>query len=207
MEEPLNNEQSLTEQLRRFSGGDRTIAEAVLRQVLPELHRIAVRALGKQYKAPALSPMELINEAWLRSLNNGVGNIESRQHFYSIAALAMRNVLVDFARMRTAQRRGRGEELLSIDSEAGLNLAEPGSPEMLVTIGLLMERLEKRDPETARIVDLHYFSGFTLEEISDISGLTFRQVRHRWERGRDWLRDGLASPKHDPRKGPRRLTL
>lgn len=195
MEEPLNSDESLTDQLRRFSGGDRAIAEVVLRQVLPELHRIAIRELGKQYKAPALSPMELINEAWLKSLDRGGWKIDSRQHFYSIAALAMRNVLVDFARMRAAQRRGRGNEPLSLDSDTGLNLAEPGSLETLVVIGLLMERLEKREPETARIVDMHYFSGFTLDEIADISGLTFRQVRHRWERGRDWLRDGLASPK------------
>jgi DNA-directed RNA polymerase specialized sigma24 family protein len=64
-------------------------------------------------------------------------------------------------------------------------------PETIVQIGILMEKLEKTDGECARVVDMHYFAGFTLEEIAEITGLTFRQVRHRWEKGRDWLKGRL----------------
>jgi RNA polymerase sigma factor (TIGR02999 family) len=182
---------SLTEQLRVFSSGDRMIDEEVLRRVLPELHRIAVRELGREYRIAPLSATELIHEVWLKNLRKGGWEIENRQHFYSFAALAMRHVLIDFARTRTAQRRGNGNFPVSLDTNDLTPSAETSDLENLVEIGILMDRLERRDPQTARIVDLHYFTGFTLEEIAEITGLTFRQVRHRWESGRDWLKDGL----------------
>ncbi len=81
----------------------------------------------------------------------------------------------------------------SLNEDVSGVIAQSASPEAFVQIGILMDRLEKRNPQTARIVDLHYFVGFTLEEIAEITGLTFRQVRHRWEAGRDWLKDGLKA--------------
>ena len=180
---------SLTEQLQRFSGGDRAIAETVLRQVLPELYRIAVRALGRD-REELFSPTELINEIWLRTLRKGGWQIHSRQHFYAIAALAMRQALVDFARFQKAKRRGGKQKPLSLDEHTSVS-SETADPESVIQIGILMDQMELRNPESARIVDLHYFAGFTLEEIADITGMTFRQVRHRWEQGRDWLKDQL----------------
>jgi RNA polymerase sigma factor (TIGR02999 family) len=191
MAEPLKAEPSLTDKLRRFSGGDRTIAEEVLCAVLPELHRLAVRALGHEYNASALSPMELINEVWIRSLHKGGWQIDNREHFYGIAALAMRHALMDFARGRAAQRRGLGNVPLPVDEDIAATGANDERIEEVVLVGMLMERLEKRDSETACVVDMHYFSGFTFEEIANIKGLTLRQVRYRWKCGCDRLKDGL----------------
>ena len=185
-----DNLPSLTEQLQRFSDGDRVIAESVLRQVLPELHRIAVRALGREQDS-SFSPTELINEIWLRKLRQGGWQINSRQHFYAVASLAMRQVLIEFARMRKAERRGGAQTTLSLDGSVTAAGTENIEPESLIQIGILMDRLEKRNAETARIVDMHYFAGFTLDEIAEITGLTLRQVRHRWEFGRNWLKDGM----------------
>ncbi len=192
MDDSADHSPALTEQLRRFSGGDRAIAEAVLREVLPELHKVAVRELRREQKAAALSPTELIHEVWLRNLRNGGWRINSREHFYAIAALAMRQVLVDFARIRVAQKRGNGKSPASLDGHtSAVGLGADADPNALVQIGILMDRLDKQDPDAARVVDMHYFTGFTLEEIVEITGLSFRQVRNRWERGRDWLKDGL----------------
>ncbi len=191
MDDSPDNAPSLTEQLRRFSSGDRLMAEAVLREVLPELHKVAIRELRREHNAAPLSPTELIHEVWLRNLRNGGWQINSREHFYAIAALAMRQVLIDSARIRTAQKRGDGKNPESLDGFTPIGHHRGSDPEALVQIGILMDRLEKQDPAAARIVDMHYFAGFTLEEIAEITGLTFRQVRHRWERGRDWLKDGL----------------
>jgi RNA polymerase sigma factor (TIGR02999 family) len=184
----------LTEQLRRFADGDRAVAEEVLRKVLPELHRVALRELRREHNGVAVTPTELINEVWLRNLRKGGWQINSRQHFYAIASLAMRQVLVDFARTRAAQRRGEGRAE-SYNGHALTDSLESPDPEVMIMVGLLMEKLEKQDPETARIVDMHYFVGFTLEEISEITGLSFKQARQRWERGRDWLKDGLRTKK------------
>jgi RNA polymerase sigma factor (TIGR02999 family) len=186
MDSPL-----LTEQLRRYSGGDLEVAEIVLREVLPKLHEIAVRELGRERYVAPLCPTELINEVWIRSLRTGGWTINSREHFYAIAALAMRRVLVDFARNRLAQRRGDGKIPSSLDDVALGRHPANSDLEAMVQIGLLMDRLETVDEAAARVVDMHYFTGFTLEEIAEITGLTFRQVRHRWEKGRDWLKDRM----------------
>jgi RNA polymerase sigma factor (TIGR02999 family) len=182
---------SLTEQLQRYSDGDRIAAESILREVMPELHRIAVRALGRE-QGHACSPTELINEVWIRKLKQGGWQINGRQHFYAVASLAMRQVLIELARARKAGRRGGSDTKMStLDGNGESAYVGTADPETLLHLGLLMDQLEQRNPEAARIVDMHYFAGFTFEEIADITGLTMRQVRHRWERGRDWLKDGL----------------
>lgn len=187
----LTDSPLLTEQLRRFSGGDREVAESVLREVFPKLHEIAVRELRRERYIAPLSPTELINEAWIRSLGKGGWTINSRDHFYAIASLAMRRVLVDFARSRLAQRRGDGEAPTSLDENTLNRLPGNTDLESLVLIGSLMDQLEKANLGASRVVDLHYFAGFTLDEIAEITGLSLRQVRHRWEKGRDWLRDRM----------------
>jgi RNA polymerase sigma factor (TIGR02999 family) len=182
---------SLTEQLQSYASGDREIAEAILREVLPKLHQIAVRELRRERYVAPLSPTELINEVWLRNLRKGGWQVKNRDHFYAIAGVAMRRVLVDFARNRLAQRRGDGDSPESLEGKAAVATAGQNDPERVVQVGMLMERLEQVNPEAARIVDMHYFAGFTLEEIAQITSLTFRQVRHLWEKGRDWLKDHL----------------
>ncbi len=186
---------TLTEQLRRFSSGEEEVAEAILREVLPKLHSIAVRELSRERFIAPLSPTELINEVWLSSLRKGGWQVKSRRHFYAIACLAMRRVLVDFARNRLAQRRGDGIAPQSIDQSPALNLVQEPPPEIVLQMGLLLDQLEKEDPDAARVVDMHYFAGFTLEEIAEINGISFRQVRHRWEKARKWLKDRMAAPR------------
>ena len=178
----------ITEMLRRYSRGDQSIAEAVLREVLPRLHKIAVRELRKERCVAPLDPTELINEVWLRSLSKGGWQIASREHFYAIAGSAMRCVLVDFARSRLAQRRGLGDIPFSIDDLGAGEVPATASLESTLRLGELMERMTTANPDWARVVDLHYFVGFTLEETADALSLSMRQVRHRWEKGRDWLK-------------------
>jgi len=178
---------SLTAQLQMFMQGDRAVTDALLREVLPKLHEIAVRELKRERFVAPLSKTELIHEVWLSSLSRGGWQIRDRGHFFALACLAMRRVLVDLARKRLAERRGGGETAMSLDASGPL-AAPLRDAAQIVEIGIAMERLETKDPEAARIVDMHYISGFTLEEIAAETGLTFRQVRSRWERGRDTLK-------------------
>ena len=182
---------SLTEQLQAFSAGDREAAEAVLRVILPKLHEIALRHLRKERYGAPVSPTELINEVWLRHMHKGGWHIKNRGHFYAIAGCAMRRVLVDFARNRLALKRGALEAPVLLEEAAG-EPADTASAEQIVEIGLLMEKLGQTDPKTLRIVDLHYFAGFTFEEIAEITGLSQRQVRHLWGKGKDWRQDRLT---------------
>ena len=184
---------SLTERLQLFMQGDSAVVEALLREVLPKLHQIALRELKRERYVAPLSKTELIHEVWLGSLSKGGWQIRDQGHFYALASLAMRRVLVDLARKRLALRRGAGETTLSLD-ESGSLLGTPAhEAEQIVEIGILMERLEAKYPDAARMVDMHYFSGFTLEEIAKETGLTARQVRSRWEKGLKWLKRMLQS--------------
>src|SRR5580698_4407013 len=146
---------SLTEQLRRFSSGDRNIADAVFSEVLPKLRDIAVRQLQRERYVAPYCPSELINEAWLKSLRHGGWQIRDREHFYAIAGLVMRQVLVDAARNRLAQRRGSGAPVAALDDLPPSMHPSVKNDEQLVEIGLLLEKLDKKTPEVARVVDLH----------------------------------------------------
>jgi RNA polymerase sigma factor (TIGR02999 family) len=182
---------SLTERLQLFMQGDSTVVDALLDEVLPKLREIAFRELKRErYMAP-ISRTELVHEVWISALSKGIWSIRDRGHFYALISLAMRRVLVDMARKRLAVRRGGGETTLSLD-EAGPVIGTFGQDaEKIVEIGILMERLEGKDPDAARMVDMQYFSGFTLEEIATETGLTVKQVRSRWERGMKWLKRAL----------------
>jgi RNA polymerase sigma factor (TIGR02999 family) len=186
---------SLTEQLRRYSEGETEIAEAILREVLPKLHVIAVRELSRERFFAPLSPTELINEVWLSNLRKGGWQVKSRKHFYAIACLAMRRVLVDFARNRLAQRRGDGQIPKSLEQSGAMQWSQEPPPEIILQMGLLLDQLEIVNPDAARVVDMHYFAGFTLQEIAEINKLSFRQVRHRWDKAREWLRERIEEPR------------
>jgi len=188
---------SLTEQLRTYMQGDSAATDSLLREILPKLHEIAVRELKRERYVAPLSKTELIHEIWLSSLSRAGWQIKDRGHFFALACLAMRRVLVDLARKRLADRRGGGNATLPLDEALPVAQHERDA-QQIVEIGIAMERLEAVDPEAARVVDMHYFTGATLEEISKETGLSFRQVRYRWERGRRSLKALLRGNRAQP---------
>ena len=186
---------SLTERLRLFMQGDSTVTETLLAEVLPKLHAIASRELKRErYMAP-LSKTELIHEVWIANLSKGGWQVRDRGHFYALASLAMRHILIDLARKRLAERRGGGEATLSLEESEGKLGTRAEDAQQIVEIGILMSQLEVRDPDAARVVDMHYFSGFTLEEVAEETGLTLRQVRSRWEKGQAWSETNVTQPR------------
>jgi RNA polymerase sigma factor (TIGR02999 family) len=183
---------SITERLQLFMQGDRTVADELLTEVMPKLREIALRALNRErYRAP-LSRTELIQELWVGSLSGGGWQVRDQGHFYALASLAMRRILVDDARRRLAARRGGRNTRVPLDEIGPVPTPEQDA-EQIVEIGMLMERLDSRDPDAARLVDMHYFSGFTLEEIAAETGLTVKQIRRRWDRGLKWLQKALGA--------------
>lgn len=191
---------SLTEQLQSFMIGDVTVADPLIREVLPKLREIALRELKRERYIAPLTRTELISELWVSNLGKGGWQIENRGHFFALASLAMRRILIDLARKRMATRRGGGQSAISLTgSDPSLKICADDA-DQIVELGLAMERLDLKDPDAARVVDMHYFSGFTLEEIACETGVTLKQVRVRWERGLKRLRKALrASPTRSPR--------
>ena len=183
---------SITELLQRFMQGDEAVTDALLVDVMPKLQDIAVRALKRERHHAPLSKTELIHELWLGNLSAGGWHVRNQGHFYALASIAMRRILVDFARKRLAARRGGVSVHLPLD-ETGPLATSAQEAEKIVQIGILMERLDACDPDAARVVDMHYFSGFTFEEIAAETGLTLKQVRYRWERGLKWFKKWLRA--------------
>ena len=187
----MNAEISLTERLRDFLGGDSNVAEIVLREILPRLRQIAIRHVNGERQGSPLSATELIHEVWLRNLHQGRWQIRDREHFYAIAAYAMRQVLIDFSRKRSAGRRGGGDRTLLFAQLPESLDRSTNDHEDVVFLDIAMQRLERRDRLTAAVVDLHYFAGFSIDETGEITGLTPRQVRYQWGKGQAFLRNSL----------------
>lgn len=180
----------LTSLLQRYSDGDKSVADALLRQIMPQLKRVAEGQLRRERAKQDLSVTELVHEIWLKDLRKGGWPVRDRSHFYALVGRAMRMALIDTARRRLSQRRGSGTSVDQLSDHAVAS-AE-ASPEQLAAMGLLMDRLANAEPEIAQVVDMHYFAGFSLEEVGDSLGLTQRQVKYRWKKGCDWLKSQLG---------------
>lgn len=178
------DDRSLTQQLHVFFGGDHSAVDALLQEILPKLREIAVRELSRERYIAPVSATELIHEIWLRNISKASWQIRDQGHFYAIASLAMRRVLIDAARRRLSEER--------IQANGDGNGATADA-QQIIEIGILMERLEDEDSDAARVVDMHYFGGFTFTEIAASTKLTVRQVRTRWARGLKWLKTNLKS--------------
>ena len=171
----------VTRLLESWRGGN----EAALGDLLPivhdELRRIARRALrGEQRRA--LQTTELVNEAFLRLVGRQGADWHGRAHFLAVAARVMRHLLVDMARRRHAERHGGAVRQVTLD--AGIpSPGRGGSPEIL-DLDTALSRLAEDDPRKARIVELRYFAGMTIEETAEALSLSTMTVSREWTKAR-----------------------
>jgi RNA polymerase sigma factor (TIGR02999 family) len=174
-----------TRLLLRLQAGDPDARDQLFTVVYDRLRRIAGLVMEPRADADVLQPTALVHEVWLRLAQNPDLDIDSRQHFVNIATRAMRNVLVDHARRRGAAKRGGEAERVPLD-EALAAWERDGTVEPLVLEEALV-RLEQRDRRLARVVELRFFAGLTLEETAQALGESRRQVQHAWTLARAWL--------------------
>jgi RNA polymerase sigma factor (TIGR02999 family) len=194
----MQSPQSLTGQLQLYFNGEREGGDSIVREIMPRLREVAARKLGRQ--GNRITPSELIGETWLTRIHQGRWKIDDREHFFAIAGLAMEHVLTDMARRRLAARRGSGAVHVPLDEVSPCHQPIAANAEQVVAIGILMAQLAEVDEMCAAIVRAHYFVGFSLEEIAERTGLSLRQVCHRWEKGKLWLATRLAPSPSENRK-------
>jgi RNA polymerase sigma factor (TIGR02999 family) len=180
--------QSITEALERLDLSDPAQANALLALVYDELRAIARRQMRGEREGHTLEPTALVHEAYLRLVGGGPIAVEGRAHFFRLASRAMRQVLVDAARRRNADRRGGDFQKVTLDS--GLVADERGGHDLL---GLheALERLGALDPALERLVEMRFFTGLTLEESADALGVSRRKAAKDWAAARLWLRREL----------------
>jgi RNA polymerase sigma-70 factor (ECF subfamily) len=169
--------------LKAMQSGDPTANEKLLPLVYNELHRLAETYMGRERPGHTLQPTALIHETYLRLTGDTI-HWQNRAHFIGVAANIMRRVLVDHARAHKAAI--RGGNLQRVEFEEGLAISKERSNEMLALDDALSE-LEEVNPRQAKVVELRYFAGLSVEEIAAILKIGPRSVEREWASARVWL--------------------
>jgi RNA polymerase sigma factor (TIGR02999 family) len=186
MERPPEKSPEITLLLQEWSGGKQEALDALLPLVYAELHRQASRYLRRERAGHTLQTTALIHEAYLKLIDQRGVNWQNRAHFFGIAAQAMRRILVDYARGKHRAKRGGIGEDLPLE-EAALVVSEERSVD-LVALDEALTRLAKFDEQQARIVELRYFSGLSIEETAEVLRISPTTVKSDWNVAKAWLR-------------------
>lgn len=188
-----------TEEMRRAleaaADGDRAAESSLFALLYEDLKDLARSRRSSLARHESLRTTDLVHESWLRLGGGVLPRFESRRHFFGAAANAMRNVLVDEARRRSALKReaGRKQEL---DGELPELVTEEPITDV-VALHLALEELERDHPRPARVVEQRFFAGLTMEEIADVLGISRASAERDWRFGRAWLQrrlEGGAAP-------------
>ena len=169
--------------------GDGDATAKLVPLLYDELRHIAAALMARERAGATLQPTALVHEAYLRLLG-GSDEWQSRAHFLGAAAQAMRRILVEHARKRSRLKRGGDRDRITLTDG---HLQYEAQPEELLALEQALTRLEKRDAEMARVVELRYFGGLTVEETAEVLGTSVRTVHRQWSGARAWLHRALSN--------------
>ena len=173
-----------TQLLHAWAGGDREALQQLAPRVYRELRKMAAHFLQKERLGYTLQSAELVHEVYLRLVDANQVNWQDRAHFFAIAATLMRRILVDRARRRATEKRGAKGQMLSLD--AALDVYAVRAREM-IALDDALNALAQVDPRRARIVELRFFAGLSLEETAEVVKLSSDTVARDWKLARAWL--------------------
>jgi RNA polymerase sigma-70 factor, ECF subfamily len=180
----------LTGLLGDWSGGDRAAFDALVPLVEQELRTIARRCLGRERGHHTLQPTALVNEAYLRLVDQEKVEWQCRAQFFGLAARLMRNILIDHARVHQAAKRGRRQLSISVSK---VNRIASRCEVDLVALHEALERLAANDLRKSQIVEFRFFGGLTIDETAAILNLSHATVERDWNMARAWLRRELET--------------
>jgi RNA polymerase sigma-70 factor, ECF subfamily len=189
-----NDNGQVTQLLKAMHAGDTQAAESLLPLVYSELHRLAKGYMRRERPDHTLQATALINEAYLKLVGEDI-DWNSRAHFIGLAANVMRRVLVDYARAHNAEQRGGGLQRVEMQDELAISAAQLDEVEHLDEA---LKKLEKENPRQARVVELRYFGGLSVEQIGALLGIAPRSVKRDWALARIWLFRQLRPGAKDP---------
>jgi len=181
--------EGITQFLIDWGKGDQGALEKLMPLVYSELRRLASNYLRRERVEHTLQPTALVNEAYLKLIDQRNAKWQNRAHFFGISAQLMRRILVDHARQRQAVKRGGSEQQrLSITSAEAV--VKP--PEVdLLALNEALDELGRMDPQQSRIVELKFFGGLSIEEMAEVTGVSHATVERDWKMARAWLRRRL----------------
>src|SRR6266496_6443584 len=184
MDTPSVSQQRVTDLLTRWSLGDDAALAELTPLVYEELRRLAHHHMGGQRPNHTLQTTALINEVYLRLADQTNPRWQNRAHFFAVAARAMRQILVSYARSQRSQKRGGGAVKVELDEAA---IVSPEESKEIVDLHEALERLAALDSRKAQVVELKYFGGLNYDEIAEVLKISRVTVRRDWEFARAWL--------------------
>ena len=174
----------LTRILDSLQRGEAKASEELLPLVYNELRRLAAHKMARIPPGQTLQPTALVHEAYLRLVGHENPKWDGRGHFFAAAAEAMRRILIEDARRKSALRHGGGQRRLEIGE---LEIAAEAKDDEMLAVNEVLEELAKRDKEKADLVKLRYFVGLTLEEAAEVLGISATMAKRHWAYSRAWL--------------------
>ena len=180
----LPQSRPITGLLRAWSTGDKAALDQLIPVVHGELKRIAKRYMGRERTGHTLQPTALVNEAFLKLVD--VHNVEwqDRAHFFAVSAQMMRRILVNHALARGAEKRGAGDRQAMLNQEM---VVSPERDRELVELDQALDTLARHDPRKARVVELRFFGGMSVEETAEVLELSPITIKREWSKARAWL--------------------
>jgi RNA polymerase sigma factor (TIGR02999 family) len=179
----------VTALLKRLKEGDKDVPEKLIPLVIDELRRLARHYMRNERVGHTLQPTALVNEAYMRLAGYHEMDWQSRAHFIGVAASVMRQVLIDYARKKHAAKRGGSEQAQPLDDNIG-TLSNQQSAELL-DLDAALDKLEKMNRRHAKIIEMRYFGGLTVEETAEALGVAPITVKRDWAVARAWLRSQI----------------
>ncbi len=179
----------ITRYLQDWRNGNASALDEILPLVYDELRRIARRYRSKERGEHTLQTTEIINEAYLKLLNQKENDWQDRAHFFAVASRVMRNLLVDYARTKNYQKRGNGAEKISFEDVEIFTL-EPD--EKILALDEALKKLAKFDERKSKLVELRYFGGLSALETAEVLGVSEITVKREWLKAKAWLYNELA---------------
>jgi RNA polymerase sigma factor (TIGR02999 family) len=186
----VETQPDITRLLVKWSNGEEKALEELVPLLYKELRKMAGNYLRRERHELTLQPTALINEVFLRLIDQHEIKWENRAHFFGIAARLMRRILVDRVRVRQAAKRGGVHYSLSLSKADQI----PGRQNVdLLALNLALQKLDKLDPLQVRIVELRFFGGLTIEESAEVLSVSHATLERRWKMARAWLRCELGA--------------
>jgi RNA polymerase sigma factor (TIGR02999 family) len=176
--------EDVTQVLEQIRNGDERAADKLLPLVYDEFRALARHYLAQERANHTLQPTALVHEAYMKLVDQSRVDWQGRSHFFAVAAQAMRRILVDHARSRQREKRGGGRARVVLDEAVALS---PQKDEDVIALDEALEQLAKLDPRQAKVVELRFFGGLSVEEVAHTLGVSKRTVEGDWTFARAWL--------------------
>ncbi len=181
--------EGITQLLVRWSEGDKIALDKLIPLVYDELHKLATVYLRRERRDHSLQPTALVNEAYIRLVDQENVNWQNRAQFFGMASKLIRNILVDHARRNKAAKRGGEQRTLSLSKADRVGTK---SDIDLIDLDDALNELSTTNPQHSRIVELRFFGGLTIEETAVVMGISHATVEREWSFARAWLRRELS---------------